>query len=227
MSGSGDIPFVRIAHRGASAYEPENTVRSFRRAIEMKAEMIEFDVRQSLDGKLVVIHDGKVDRTTDGKGPVSGKSLAELKELDAGGGERIPTIEEVIEAGLGNTRFVIELKEDGIESKVIKTIRDYRIEDDVFIVSFKPERLRLVKELEPAMRTGLILFASIDPVAAAVKCGADAVAPFRWFVTKRLVEKAKSRGLHVFTWTVDETLRARDLKAIGVTGIVTNRPDVL
>ncbi|MGE0368474.1 MAG: glycerophosphodiester phosphodiesterase, partial [Candidatus Dadabacteria bacterium] len=93
-ASGGESPlFVKIAHRGASAYEPENTIRSFERAIGMKAEMIEFDVRQSMDGRLVVIHDAKVDRTTDGKGLVSEKTLAELKTLDAGEGERIPTFE--------------------------------------------------------------------------------------------------------------------------------------
>lgn len=219
--------FVRIAHRGASAYEPENTIRSFERAIEMKAEMIEFDVRQSLDGRLVVIHDASVDRTTDGKGLVSEKTLSGLKELDAGKGEKIPSFEEALDACAGRTKLVIELKENGIEERVLGAISARGLKDDVFIVSFNKSRLRLVKTLDPEVRTGLILFASIDPIYLAEKCGADAVAPFRWFITKGLVEKARSRGLYTFTWTVDDDGKARALRDMGVTGIVTNRPDIL
>ena len=97
MKGFFEKDFLLISHRGASHYEPENTLRSFRKALEMGSSAIEFDVRKSCDGRLVVIHDSKVDRTTDGKGAVSGKTLDELKSLDAGCGERIPTLEEVFE----------------------------------------------------------------------------------------------------------------------------------
>lgn len=224
----GESPmFVKIAHRGASAYEPENTIRSFERAIEMKADMVEFDVRQSLDGRLVVIHDAKVDRTTGGRGMVSEKTLSELKGLDAGKGERIPTFEEALDACSGRTRLVIELKQNGIEERIIREINARGLRDDVFIVSFNASRLRLVKALDPGVRTGLILFASGNPIALAERCGADAVAPFRWFITKGFVEKAKSRGLYTFTWTVDDERKAIALRDMGVTGIVTNRPDIL
>jgi len=227
-ASGGESPlFVKIAHRGASAYEPENTIRSFERAIGMKAEMLEFDVRQSMDGRLVVIHDAKVDRTTDGKGLVSEKTLAELKTLDAGEGERVPTFEEALDACSGRAKLVIELKENGIEEKVLREINARGLRDDVFIVSFNAPRLRLVKTLDPGMRTGLILFASWNPIALAEKCGADAVAPFRWFITKGFVDRAKSRGLYTFTWTVDDEEKARAMRDMGVTGIVTNRPDIL
>ncbi|MEZ4547636.1 MAG: glycerophosphodiester phosphodiesterase family protein [Thermodesulfobacteriota bacterium] len=219
--------FVKIAHRGASAYEPENTIRSFERAIGMKAEMIEFDVRQSMDGRLVVIHDAKVDRTADGRGLVSEKTLTDLKALDAGDGERIPTFEEALDACSGRAKLVIELKENGIEEKVLREISARGLRDDVFIVSFNASRLRLVKTLDPKMRTGLILFASVNPIALAERCGADAVAPFRWFITKGFVERAKRRGLYTFTWTVDDEEKARAMRDMGVTGIVTNKPDIL
>ncbi len=219
--------FIKIAHRGASAYEPENTLRSFERAIELNADMIELDVRYSLDRHLVVVHDQKVDRTTDGTGPVALKTLLELKELDAGKGERIPTLEEVLEFGIGRTKFVIELKENGVEHEVAELINKYNLLDDVFIVSFKPKRLKMIKELEPKLRTGLILFASLDPVRLAKNCGADVVAPFRWFISKGFVDRARKSGLYTFTWTVDETSKAQGLRDIGVSGIVTNKPDII
>lgn len=219
--------FIKIAHRGASAYEPENTLRSFERAIELNADMIELDVRYSLDRHLVVVHDSKVDRTTDGTGPVALKTLSELKELDAGKGERIPTLKEVIEHGIGRTKFVIELKENGVEHEVAELINKYNLLDDVFIVSFKPKRLKMIKELEPKLRTGLILFASLDPVRLAKDCGADVVAPFRWFISKGFVDRARKNGLYTFTWTVDETSKAQGLRDLGVSGIVTNKPDII
>jgi len=219
--------FLRIAHRGASAYEPENTLRSFGKAVEMGTDMVELDVRKSLDGRLVIIHDSRVDRTTNGKGQVRMKSLVELKELDAGMGERIPTLEEAVECVAGRTKLVIELKEDGLEDRVIRVIKEFGVADDVFVVSFKPVRLRAVKELEPDLKTGLILFASVDPLGAARKCGADAVAPFRWFITRKLAERARAAGMYLFTWTVDEKERAERLRDMGVSGIVTNRPDLV
>jgi glycerophosphoryl diester phosphodiesterase len=219
--------FLRIAHRGASAYEPENTLRSFSKAIELGADMIEFDVRRSLDGRLVVIHDSKVDRTTNGSGPVRLKSFEELRALDAGMGERIPTLEEAVECGAGKTKFVIELKEDGLEERVIRVIKEFGVTEDVFIVSFKPVRLRAVKEIKPDLKTGLILFASADPLKAAGTCRADAVAPFRWFITRGLAERARAAGMYLFTWTVDEKERAERLRDMGVSGIVTNRPDLI
>lgn len=227
MQLSEGSTFLRIAHRGASAYEPENTLRSFKRAVELKSDMIEFDVRQSLDGSLVVIHDTTVDRTTNGTGLVSQKSLAELRELDAGMGEKILTLEEVLEFGRGKMSCVIELKEDGIEGKVVNLVKDFGLAEEVLIVSFKSVRLKMVKELEPGLKTGLILFASLNPMRLAQKCGADAVAPFHWFVTKRMADNARRNGLHLFTWTVDEAGKAQQLKDIGVTGIVTNKPDLI
>ena len=219
--------FIKIAHRGASAYEPENTLRSFERAIELNTDMIEFDVRYSLDRHLVVVHDSKVDRTTDGTGLVSLKTLSELKELDAGKGEQIPTVDEVLELGIGRTKFVIELKDNGVEAEVVDIVNKYDLLEDVFIVSFKPKRLKMIKHLEPKLRTGLILFASLNPIGLAKNCGADVVAPFRWFISKGFVDRARNNGLYTFTWTVDETSKAHNLRQIGVNGIVTNKPDII
>jgi glycerophosphoryl diester phosphodiesterase len=218
---------LKIAHRGASAYEPENTLRSFERAIELKADMIELDVRQTIDGHLVVIHDKTLDRTTDSTGLVSLKTLSEIKELNAGKGERIPTLDEVLDLGRGRVKFVLEIKENGIEDKLVDVISRNELFDEAFVVSFKSNRLKMIKQLEPKIKTGLILFASLEPVRLAMNCGADVVAPFRWFVTSGLVKRARDNGLLTFTWTVDETLKAHKLKEAGVSGIVTNRPDII
>ena len=219
--------FVKIAHRGASAYEPENTIASFSKAIEMNADLIEFDVRFSEDSHPVVIHDYKVNRTTDGSGLVEHKTLAELKELDAGKGEKIPTLEEVLENFAGKTRFVIELKVNGLEEKIINLLKKHNVAEDSFVISFKPSRIKVIKLIEPSIQTGLIAFASLNFMKNAVKCGADAVAPFHWFISDNTVRKARQTGLFLFTYVVDDSRRAKELKERGVNGIVTNRPDVL
>jgi glycerophosphoryl diester phosphodiesterase len=222
-----DNPFIIIAHRGASAYEPENTLRSFRRAIEMGADMIELDVRLSQDRHLVIMHDEEVDRTTNGHGLVSGKTLRELRQLDAGMGEWIPTLEEVVALIKGRTGLVIELKEPGTEEGVIGVVKENNLTEGVFIVSFNQDLIKRVKELEPKIKTGLILFSSPDPVMLARDCSADAVAPFHEFVTSEVIEKAHENKLLIITWTVDNRERGEELKNMGIDGIVTNKPDML
>lgn len=219
--------FIRIAHRGASGYEPENTVKSFEKAIELNADMIEFDVRESLDGHLVVMHDETVDRTTSGTGPVSMKTLSELKDLDAGEGQQIPMVEEILEFGKDRTKFVLELKQDGVEDKVVSLLNKYDLLDDVYIVSFKPRRLKMIKELEPRLKMGLIILAAINPVKLTKDCGADFMAPYHKFISKSLIDNAKESGLYTFTWTVDEYSKAQSLREKGVSGIVTNKPDII
>jgi glycerophosphoryl diester phosphodiesterase len=219
--------FIKIAHRGASAYEPENTLRSFKRAIEMKADMIEFDVRLSRDRHLVIMHDERVDRTTNGDGPVKEKTLSELRRLDAGKEERVPTLEEVIDLARGKTGFVIELKEPGTEEGIISLVKEDGLVGDVFIVSFYQDLIKRVKCLEPRIRTGLILYSSPDPIGLAKGCIADAVAPFHDFVTKDLVQRAHDSGLIIITWTVDNREEAEELRDMGVDGIVTNKPDLI
>jgi glycerophosphoryl diester phosphodiesterase len=219
--------FIKIAHRGASAYEPENTLRSFKRAIEMRADMIEFDVRLSQDGHLVIMHDERVDRTTNGHGLVKERTLSELRRLDAGKGEIVPTIEEAIDLAKWKTGFVIELKEAGTEERVIGLVKENGLMGDVFIVSFHRDLIIRVKDLEPRIKTGLILYSSPDPIRLAKDCLADAVAPFHNFVVKDLVQEAHNTNLILITWTVDSREEAEMLKDMGVDGIVTNKPDLI
>lgn len=219
--------FLKIAHRGASAYEPENTLRSFKLAFDMKADMIELDVRMSKDGHLVVIHDRTVDRTTNGHGYVKDMTLAELKKLDAGKGEKIPTLEEVIELGAKKTKFAVEIKERGTEKKAVSLIKEYNLLDDVFVISKNGEFLKNVKALEGRIRTCLITVFSCASINYGRKSLADAVAPFHLFITKALVKKVQRSRLLLFTWVVDSEKRALWMKDIGINGIVTNRPDII
>jgi len=147
MEGKKVDDFIIIAHRGASEYEPENTFSSYEKAIEMGAQMIEFDVRFSLDNKLVSIHDSKVNRTTNGTGKVKDKTAKELNELDAGNSNKIPMIEDIFSRYAKKTKFVIELKDYHTEEPVLELIKEYKNIDDLYIVSFSKRILKNVKNL--------------------------------------------------------------------------------
>jgi glycerophosphoryl diester phosphodiesterase len=141
-----------IAHRGASGYAPENTVSAFKKAIMMKADMIEFDVHLTKDGKVVLMHDKTVDRTTDGKGKVKEMTLKELKKLDAGlwfdkkfKGEKIPTLEKVLKKFKGKILFNIEIKSEGTEEEIVRLIKKYKLEKDVMVSSFNHQFLKKIK----------------------------------------------------------------------------------
>lgn len=227
MKGFFEKDFLLISHRGASHYEPENTLRSFRKALDMGSSVIEFDVRKSLDGHLVVIHDRTVDRTTDGKGTVSGKTLGELQSLDAGLGEKIPTLEEVLENFVGRCGLVVELKEKGTEEKTVSLIKEYGATKDVAVVSFREDCLRAVSELDHSIPTGLITVFGFGCVKKALSLGCSIVATNHRFMTRRLVSEARRNGLFVCCWTVNDPRRGEKLAGIGLHGVITNKPDLL
>lgn len=222
-----DEKFVIIAHRGASTYEPENTMSSFKKAIELGADMVEFDVRLSLDQKLIVIHDRTLSRTTDGSGLVREKSLDDLKKLNAGNNEKIPTFEELIKFGKDKTKFVIELKEENTEDGVIDLVNKYNLINDVFIVSFKKKLLKRIKALEPKLITGLIKFFPTNIISDGIECGANVIAVHKYFINQGIVKNLHKNNLFVIAWIVDDLKRCKKLMKIGVNGIVTNKPDLL
>ncbi len=217
-----------IAHRGASAYEPENTLRAIKRALELNAKMIEVDVRLSKDGQIVVIHDDSVDRTTNGKGYVENLKLEELKKLDAGKGERIPTLQEVINAVRNKAILIIEIKVLKIEDSLVKIIEKEGIEKEVVITSFYHPILRKIKELNPTIKTGVIFKCHpVKPVDLALNANSDSLFPEHKYVSEEMVKEAHENDLKIYPWTIDDPNRANQLIEMGVDGIVTNKPDLL
>ena len=233
-----------IAHRGASAYAPGNTLAAFRLALEMGADGFELDVMLSADGYLVVIHDDTVDHTTDGSGPVRQKTLAELKALDAGirfdalfTGERIPTLQEVFDLVAGTHAFVnVEirtdsLKGDGLEKKLVALIRRYGLGERLQVSSFNPFALWRMRRLAPDLPLAL-LYAEDRRVYLRDRWFAflsrpDALNPSFRMATQEHVRWAKSKGYRLYAWTVDEEPEMRRLIALEVDGIITNKPDLL
>jgi glycerophosphoryl diester phosphodiesterase len=216
---------LNIGHRGASRDYPENTIAAFRAAIEAGAQMCELDVQLTRDDAVVVIHDETVDRTTNGKGAVAEMSLADLKRLDAGRGERIPTLDEVLAATAGKCGLNIELKAGKVEHEVAVLMRKWGAMDTSMVSSFEWDKLATIRELDPGIRLGVL--AEKNAPAMVQKAGelhAYAINPHFDLVTPALCEDAHARGLKVLVWTVDVPELMGRLIAHGVDGIMTNYP---
>ena len=225
--------FIKIGHRGAAGYEPENTLKSFAKALELKCDAVEFDVHLAASGEPVVIHDDTLERTTDGKGEVSGTTLAELKKLNAGQGERIPTLEEVLD--LVNRKAIanIELKGAGVLKPVAKIIETYVASRgwsyaDFMVSSFNHLDLWQLKELLPEVKTGALIAAAAPGLCGFAKeLKSYSINLPSDCVTKELVDEAHQGEIKVFVFTVDEPDEIQRIKALGVDGIFSDYPDRL
>jgi glycerophosphoryl diester phosphodiesterase len=217
-----------IGHRGACGYEPENTIRSLRKAINLGVDAVEIDVRLTKDNKLAVIHDTTLDRTTNGKGLVRNYTLEELKKFDAGKGEHIPSLSEVIDFVRNKVELVIEIKDLGSESLVASAVLDEGVADSVMVTSFHPSSVLTIKELLPKIKTGVIF--SSEPIRAyelALHTKANAILPRIDRLSKTMVKQAHEHNVLVYTWVVNnkaEFFKALDL---GVDGVASDFPDVL
>lgn len=219
---------IIIAHRGASAYEPENTLRSIKRALDLDSKMIEVDVRSSKDEHIAVIHDESVDRTTNSKGCVKDLALEDLKKLDAGKGEKIPTLQEVINAVKHKAILVIEIKVLDIEDSVVRIIEKEGVEREVIITSFYHPILRRTKELNPIIKTGVIFKCHpIKPADLALSAHANSLFPEHRYISKQMIKEVHDYNLEIYPWTIDDPDRASQLIGMEVDGIVTNKPDIL
>lgn len=218
---------LRVGHRGARAYEPENTLRSFKKALEIGVDAVEFDVRETKDKKLIVIHDADVKRTTDGEGLVSELTLKEIKELSAEKGEKIPTLKEALDFLDRRVKIVIELKESGVEEKVLEAVSKNGLKKNVIIVSFIEDALQKVREMDKEVETGLIYVKHKNPVTTALKLKASYLLPLYRFTHTANVKKAHENGLKVIVWTINNPEEVKEYAKKGVDGIASDKPDIL
>ena len=216
-----------MGHRGAKALEPENTLLSIKRAMEIGVDAVEIDVQLTKDKEVVVIHDSTVDRTTNGKGPVGSYTLEEIKKLDAGKGEKIPTLKEVIEFVKDKVGLIIELKEEGTEDKVVGLINKHSLYGGAYVISFWHMAVKRVKEMDSRIKTGVLLVGCPVDACIARSASADALVMNYAFVSKGLVDKAHQEGLKVFIWNIDDRDMLKPYVDMGVDGIGSNDPRVL
>ena len=233
-----------IAHRGASAYAPENTLAAFKLAAEQEADAIELDVDLTHDGHVVVMHDATIDRTTDGHGRLSDLTLEEIRRVDAGAwksaefkGERVPLLEEVLEAVGQRLLINIELKGmslrgTGLEAKVAALIAQHDLIDRVIISSFNPFALRRVKRVNPYLACGLIHSPDLpiflrNAWLAPLIPGLNARHPHHSQVSKAIVDRFHAQGLVVSAWTINQAGIARSMIQAGVDGMFGDDPVLL
>ena len=217
---------LKIAHRGASGQYPENTLLAFAKALEMGADALELDVHVCKTGEPVVIHDDTLERTTTGKGEVALHTLAELKKLEAGQGEPIPTLAELFDLVAGKAVIFIELKSLDSALPVARLIQRHVREkgwryDQLIAMSFHHELLTQAKAFDGGIYLSASLMEMPYDLAAGLKnLGAWAVTPCVDKVTPAFITDARQRGLKIFTWTVNTPERVAYAKSLGVDGIM-------
>jgi len=236
------VKTLNLAHRGANTDAPENTMAAFRKAVEVGASGLEFDVQLSKDGTVVVIHDEKLERTTSGSGLVKDYTQEELQRLDAGkwfgeefAGAKIPTLDQVLDE-FASTKLVynIELKSGivlypGLEEKVIEAVTSRNLEDQVVISSFNHYSLVTCRELNKDIRTGMLYVAGLyEPWEYALKIGCYSVHPLFYHLQHpELVSGFREHNLAIYAWTVNEPVYMELMVAGGIDAIITDRPQDL
>jgi glycerophosphoryl diester phosphodiesterase len=232
---------INYAHRGASAYFPENTMLSFKKALEMGCTGIETDVQLTKDGVLVLIHDEMVNRTTNGEGLVKDYTYIELSKLDAGSwmgeefiGINIPTAEELIYLVKDkNIILNFEIKSgivmyEDIEQKLIDLINKHKIKHKVILSSFNHYSVAKCSKISKEINTGILYMEGLyKPYNYAKVVGANAIHPHFYAVTEEVVKDAKKHKTQVNVFTVDDEEYMKSLLEMKVDGIITNYPDKL
>ena len=229
-----------IGHRGASAYEPENTFSSFDLAIAQGVDALEFDVNLTHDDIPVIIHDSTLERTTDGSGKVREKSLAQIREFNAAAKtlnhrfENIPTLEEAVEAYHDKVRLMVEIKYGSsffkdIEQKIISVLENSDAIDDCEIISFDFDCIRRVRAIRSEVSTGIIFYGKIfDFARIAGEIGCSALHPsYDYITTEDMLRIRKNTKLQVYSWTVNDLEEIRhQCEVIRPDGILTDYPDL-
>ncbi len=214
-----------IGHRGAPVDAPENTILSFQRAIQVGSDMIELDVRDTTDGHLICLHDEDVSRTTDGEGTVSELTLTEVKSLNAGQGEKIPLLEEVLDLAKGRISVNMDLKVFDYEEQILRLVEDRGMIETVIVSSFYQMMLEAMRELSAEIRTAILVeHDASDSVRDAIRIEASAINPEFNILTDEIIRDAHRAGLSVFPWTVNNEESMTSLLKRGVDGLITDDP---
>ena len=220
-----ELSFFTLGHRGVMGVEPENTVRSFLRAEREGLDGIELDLHLSKDGALVVMHDATVDRTTDGSGAIGDLTLAELRTLDAGRGERVPVFEEVLSAVSPELPIQAEIKDARAARVLAEVLRERALLDQVTVISFHDDALREIRGLLPDVRTVLVAGRTgKDLVDRAQAVGARLVSLELGKLCLDTVEDCRRADIEVMAWTVNTPRELALARALGLVGAVTDLP---
>lgn len=228
---TGDLPLI-IGHRGASASAPENTLAAFGQAAEQGAQGVELDARLAADGNVVVMHDRTVSRTTGGSGAVAGLTTAELRSLDAGLGQPVPTLDDVFQTFGPALLYNVELKDWGLRGQglaiaVADRIAAYHLENQVVVSSFNPLAVRRARRHLSRTTMTAVIWDRRPRWLWHLPAETEADHPHYSLVDEAYMAWALEQGYRVHVWTVDEPGDARRLARLGVHALITNKPDVI
>jgi len=224
-------PILKIGHRGAKGYEPENTLLSFQKALDLGVDGIELDVHRSRDGEIIVIHDEKINRTTNGEGLVADFSLTELKSFKINETHTIPTLKEVFDLVNQKCFVNVELKGNGTAKPVVALLEEYVLEKNweyshFIISSFDWNALKEVRSLNPKIPIGVLTHTDLDLAIAFAKfIKAEALHPHFHLLTTENTKHIQENGQLVFPWTVNEIEDIHKMKSFNVNGIISDFPD--
>ncbi len=217
---------VRIGHRGARGHAPENTIAALRKGIALGVDFVELDVQRSHDGRLIVIHDPLVDRTTNGTGLISQMTWEELRSLDTGDGERMPSLEDALAAANGQVGVMLEAKAPGVGLAMRRAVQETRFDGPVVYASFLHAEILAIREVDPRARTMALLEGV--PVAGATfagDAGATLVGLAIDFATADFVALLHDAGLEVWVYTVNDPRLIERAIELGVEGIISDFPE--
>jgi len=219
-----------IGHKGASKTEPDNTLRAFQKAIELKADYIEFDIHESKDGEIVVMHDNNTLQTTGHDGFIKEMTLEELKKLDCGMGERIPTLKEVIKLCKGKIGLQIEVKVQNIGKKVVDLLKQADLIDSTIISSFIHNEVLRIKKYDSKTKIAPLISDRVEDPGDLKKVAKRIIKKDKFYafhpyftgVNKEIVDYCHKSNLKVNVWTVNEQRDMENLIRLGVDGIITD-----
>ena len=214
---------IIIGHRGAAGLVPENTLLSYQSAFEFGADMIELDAHETSDGHIVCIHDYEVDRTTDGSGYIAEMSLKEIQDLDAGQGQKIPLLSEVLDFAYGK----IKVKVLDIEKRIATLVKEKRMMNNVIVSSFLHGTLQVMHEIDANIKTAVLFKKPLsNPIEYASELGAIALNPLYTIVSSELIKQAHDNEIRIFPWTINDSDTMIHFKKQGVDGIITDFPNI-
>lgn len=219
---------LRIGHRGAGGHAPENTLAAIERGIALHAHLVEFDVRATSDGQLVLLHDATLDRTTNGHGPIANQFWSNVKQLTGGDGRPLPILADALRATSGRTGVMIEIKAEGIAKQICRTVQEVQLSGPVIYASFlHDELLAIRRENHQAQTMALIEAVPINRTAFATDAQATHVGVAFETLTPSFLKSLHDHSLQVFVYTVNEPADIKTAKAMGVDGIISDYPDRL
>lgn len=237
--------FLKIGHRGAAGYCPENTFASFKKALDLGVDYLELDIQMTKDDELVVIHDSTVNRTTNGKGKVKDYTLKEIQLLDAGSwfhcnfaGEKIPSLSEFLDEFAGKIGILLELKKPSLYPQIVEKTAEELIkrkltspDNQIIVQSFDRHSLKRFHELLPAIPIGILVKnAGVKGISSkelrSLASYVSYVNPKITMVNKKLIKRIHNHGLKTIIWTVKKKIDLTSLKNLEVEGIISDFPDI-